>query len=86
MSNNKRIKKIPTQYQSQVKINISNLIDFITTKREEKKLSQETVAEMLNITVKTYQAYEQGTRKPSMEVLILMFLVFNFELKPIKKS
>ena len=86
MKYDKRLKKIPHSYQTKVKKIIFDLVETIKVERLKKGLSQEQVAELLNIQLKTYQAYEQGARKPSLEVLVLMFLTFNYELKTTKKE
>ncbi|MGN0804663.1 MAG: helix-turn-helix domain-containing protein [Candidatus Coproplasma sp.] len=38
-------------------------------KRLEKNLTQEQVAEQLNLNIKTYRNYEQGLREPKIELL-----------------
>lgn len=85
MLNDKRLKKLPNQYQNRVKKLILDLVYLFKNERLNRNLSQEQMAEMLNVELKTYQAYEQGTRKPSLEVLMLVFLLFDYELKAVKK-
>lgn len=38
--------------------------------RQQKKLTQKEVAEYLNMTERSYQHYEGGTRRPNYEVLV----------------
>lgn len=45
--------------------------------REEKKLSQTQVAEMLNITRQAYNHYETGNRMPTQETLVSLADLFN---------
>ena len=85
MINNKRLKKVPIQYQSKVRKTISDLIESVIQERTRRKISQDKFAEMLNLSYKTYQAYEQGSRKPSVETLVLMFLILDLPLLHIKK-
>lgn len=82
MGEDKRLKKIPEKYQTKVRDKITDLIDFITKERLKQKLSQDEFSEMLNLSLKTYQSYEYRDRKPSMETLLLMFIVLRYDLKP----
>lgn len=84
--NNKRIKKIPNQYQGKVKKIMADLMDTIIEERNKRLMSQEAFAEKLNLSVKTYQGYEQGLRKPSFETLILMLVVLDLDIKLISKT
>ncbi len=64
-------------------------MDLIKEKRVEKNLSQDEFSEMLNISLKTYQSYEQGSRKPSLEVLVLMLIALDIpslKINTLKKS
>ncbi len=51
---------------------IRDLVDAIQKRRQELKISQTKFSEEINISFKTLQAIEQGSRKPSLEVLLAM--------------
>lgn len=38
--------------------------------RMDRKFTQQKIADMMDITLNTYQKYEQGTRQPSLEMLV----------------
>ena len=40
--------------------------------RMKRGLTQQTLAEAVDIALRTYQCYEQGTRRPSYEVLVAL--------------
>lgn len=84
MGEDKRLKKIPEKYQTKVRDKISDLIDFVMKERLKQKWSQDEFSEMLNLSLKTYQSYEYRERKPSVETLLLMFIVLKYDLKPKK--
>lgn len=86
MGEDKRLKKIPEKYQTKVRDKITDLIDFITKERLKQKLSQDEFSEMLNLSLKTYQSYEYRDRKPSIETLLLMFIVLKYDLNPKKNK
>nr|BFD69149.1 hypothetical protein HAGR004_41710 [Bdellovibrio sp. HAGR004] len=64
-----------------MKKEIHNLIDYLQRKRQEKQISQTDFAEEINIAFKTLQAIEQGTRKPSLEVLLAMCKALGVKLE-----
>ena len=45
--------------------------------RTEKKLSIRAIAKLLDMPFTTYNNYEQGTREPSLETLVLLCDFFN---------
>ena len=45
--------------------------------RDDKGITQKHLAEVLNITISTISHYENGTREPSIEILIQMAEVLN---------
>lgn len=81
MVNDKRLSKLPVKYRAFVKKEIHNLIDYLQRKRQEKQISQTDFAEEINIAFKTLQAIEQGTRKPSLEVLLAMCKALGVKLE-----
>lgn len=81
MANDKKLSKIPVKYRAFVKKEISNLVDYLQKRRQEKGLSQTQFSEEINIAFKTLQAIEQGTRKPSLEVLLAMCRALGVKLE-----
>lgn len=65
-----------------MKREIANLVDYLQKQRQEKGISQTAFAEEINISFKTLQAIEQGTRKPSLEVLLAMCKALGVKLEP----
>ena len=49
---------------------MSKIADRLKELRAEKNLSQNKLSELLGITRTTYANYEQGTREPSIEMII----------------
>lgn len=49
---------------------MSKISDRLKELRAEKNLSQNKLSELLGITRTTYANYEQGTREPSIEMII----------------
>lgn len=64
--------KLPPKYRTYVRKEIRDLVDTIQKRRRDLKISQTELSEEINISFKTLQAIEQGTRKPSLEVLVAM--------------
>ena len=42
-----------------------------------RKITQQQISEMTNIALRTYQCYEQGTRYPSYELLVMYADILN---------
>jgi len=72
VKNDKRLLKLPVKYRTFVRKDIRDLVDAIQKRRQELKISQTKFSEEINISFKTLQAIEQGSRKPSLEVLLAM--------------
>lgn len=72
MQNDKRLLKVPGKYRPLVKADLRGIVDLIQRRRRELSISQTRFAEEINISFKTLQAIEQGSRKPSLEVLLVM--------------
>ena len=49
---------------------MSKISDRLKELRAEKNLSQNKLSELLGITRTTYANYEQGTREPSIEMIV----------------
>lgn len=60
------------------KINLEakNLAPLLKSKREELSLSQNDIADMLEISRTTYLRYEQGVRVPTLECLINLSKIY----------
>jgi putative transcriptional regulator len=65
----KSIKDIKSGKGKKYSVNIADDIKHI---REELKISQNIFAELLGVSVRTLQAWEQGTRNPSGAALSLL--------------
>lgn len=48
--------------------------------RMQKGLTQQTMADNLNIGLRSYQKYEQGERSPSLDCLVLIADIFDVSL------
>lgn len=46
--------------------------DRLKSLRKEKGINQKAVAEAIGITTSAYSNYEQGTREPSLEILVAL--------------
>ena len=51
--------------------------DILKELRKEKGLSQKDVADAIGVTRGAYANYEQGTREPSLDILIKICRFFN---------
>lgn len=69
------------KYRNLVRKDIRDLVDTIQKRRQELGTSQTRFAEEINISFKTLQAIEQGTRKPSLEVLLVMCRALRIKLE-----
>ena len=52
----------------------------LKTLRDDKGFTQQQLAEVLNITISSVSRYENGSRQPSIEVLIRMADVLNVSI------
>ena len=50
--------------------------DRLKSLRKEKGVNQKVVAEAVGITTSAYSNYEQGTREPSLEILVALCKYF----------
>lgn len=69
MEKRKRFEKIPKKYLSHVEGQLENLGTKIRARREEMGLTQQELAERLELAVMTVQFIEQGRRYPSLPLL-----------------
>ena len=79
---NKKIKKIPTKYRKIVMAQLLAIAEKIQSKRKKVGLTQEALAEELNISAMTLQFIEQGRTCPSLPMLLYIcaYLKINIAL------
>lgn len=63
-----------------VKLLKENFIKNIKMERKSRHLTQKDVANALNITTPSYQAYEDGSASPTFENLLKLSIFFNLPL------
>ena len=82
VSTSKRLLKIPKKYRASVENHLHTISKQIQAKREEVGLTQEELAEKLNISPMTMQFIEQGRRFPSVQMLfyICEYLKINISI------
>lgn len=72
VSKTSRLDKIPIKHRKGVESQLLKISSIIQKKRLEMNLTQEQLAEKLDLAVLTIQAIEQGWRYPSLPVLFYM--------------
>ncbi len=80
----KRLSRIPPKYRKTIETELRILSRCIQDKREQRGLTQEQLAEQLEVSSEAIRSIEQGRRYPSLPMLfyILKFLKINFEMWP----
>ena len=78
----KRIDRVPAKFRKQVEGRLRRLSAVIRARREALGLTQERLAENLDISIETLKAVEQGRRIPSLAMLLYICLYLSVELKP----
>jgi putative transcriptional regulator len=76
-----RISKLPAKHIKPVQKELDRIALLIQTKREQAGLTQEVLAEKLDVSPMTIQFVEQGRRTPSLQLLIALAKELNFTLK-----
>jgi DNA-binding XRE family transcriptional regulator len=76
-----RIDKIPAKHRKAVEAQLRRISVVIQTRREEMGLTQEELAEMLDLTVVALGYIEQGRRFPSLPFLFYMCRVMDIPIK-----
>lgn len=66
----KRLQRIPPKYRKKVEDSLRTMSRGIQERRENLDLTQEELAEDLDISVETMKAIETGRRVPSLEMLL----------------
>lgn len=64
-----RLEKVPPKYRKAVEAQLKNISVVIQSRRKEMGLTQEQLAESLDLAVMTIQFIEQQQRYPSLPVL-----------------
>ncbi|USN48090.1 MAG: helix-turn-helix transcriptional regulator [Pseudobdellovibrionaceae bacterium] len=80
-----RLDKIPVKHRKSIEAQLRNISFLVQNRRKEMGLTQEELAEKLDISVLTLQSIEQGWRFPSLPTLFYLCkimgisIVFNFD-------
>nr|BFD65938.1 hypothetical protein HAGR004_09600 [Bdellovibrio sp. HAGR004] len=77
MKDRARIDKIPTKHRKAVEAQLRQISVVIQSRREEMGLTQEQLAEMLDLTVVALGYIEQGRRFPSLPFLFYICRVMD---------
>lgn len=72
---------MPVKYRKQVEARLRRLPGIIRDRREALGLTQEGMAESLEISIDTMKAIESGRRVPSIAMLIYFCLYLNIDMK-----
>jgi len=76
----KRIEKIPPKYRKAVEASLLEVSKRIQKQREALKLTQEALAEKLNLSPTMIQSIEQGRRYPSLPTLFYVCQFLGIEI------
>ncbi len=82
-----RLDKISNKYRKGVESQLAKISVVVQARRKEMGITQEELAERLDLAVLTIQSIEQGWRFPSLPVLFYMCKVMDIPIqigKPIK--
>jgi len=69
-SKNRRLDRVPREYRDAVKQDVAAIAQKIRKRRRAMQLTQEQLAESLNIEPSTLQSLEQQRGRPSLELLL----------------
>lgn len=69
-SKNRRLDRVPKEYRDAVKQDIAGIAQKIKKRRSAMRMTQEQLAESLNIEPSTLQSIEQQRGRPSLELLL----------------
>ncbi len=76
-----RLDKIPAKYRKNVEAQLRNISILVQNRRKEMGLTQEELAEKLEIAVLTLQSIEQGWRFPSLPTLFYLCKVIGISIE-----
>lgn len=81
VSKNKRLDKMPKKYRSVIEENLIELVSELRSRRTQIEMTQEELAEELNVHRTTVQALEQHRTRPSIELLLAWVLVLKSKIE-----
>jgi transcriptional regulator with XRE-family HTH domain len=76
-----RLSKIPTKYRKEVQAELRVISRTIQERRKSLKMTQEELAEKLNIAPTTLQFIEQSRRYPSFPMFVYICNVLQIEIR-----
>ena len=76
-----RLNKVPPKHRKAVEANLRNISVVIQARRKELGITQEQLAESLDLAVMTIQFIEQQQRYPSLPVLFYICREMNIPIK-----
>lgn len=76
-----RLDKIPAKYRKNVEAQLRSISFVVQNRRKEMGLTQEELAEKLDLAVLTLQSIEQGWRFPSLPTLFYLCKVMDIPAK-----
>lgn len=77
----KRLEKVPLKYRKAVEAQLKNISVVIQSRRKEMGITQEQLAESLDLAVMTIQFIEQQQRYPSLPVLLYICKALDIPVK-----
>lgn len=81
MTKTSRLDKIPIKHRKIVEAQLRSISFLVQKRRKEMGLTQEELAEKLDIAVLTLQSIEQGWRSPSLPTLFYLCKVMGISIK-----
>ncbi len=76
-----RIEQIPSKYKKGVMTHLHRVADAIKLARETQKITQEELAELVDVDVSTVKSIEQKKRIPSMGLFFYLCEVLKISVK-----
>ncbi len=77
----KRVSRIPMSHRKAITKSLEELSDLIKEARERKNLTQEQLAEKLDLGTTTLQSIERGRRFPSLPTLLYICRVLKISIR-----
>lgn len=79
-SKNRRLERLPKQYRDDVEVGLTFVAEQLKKRRISKDMTQEGLAELLNVEPTTIQSIEQMRGRPSLELLLAMVKVLEMKI------
>lgn len=76
----KRVQKVPLKYRKKVESLLRLIPKLLLAERRKRDLTQEQMAEGLEISVETLKGWESGRRTPSVAMLFYLYAFFGLEV------